>query len=166
MGNGNGSLLLILVLFALLLLASSRSRRRVQRQRQETLGRLEPGAEVVTTSGLHASVVEVLDDGTIRLETAPGQVSRWDRMAVARVQPPADATTGLEPGAEPGAEFPAEPPVEPPGVPAGEPPTMPPVQPPAGSAPGPGAEGAPGPPAEAGRSGTDGLQDNAPPDRA
>lgn len=136
MGNGNGSLLLILVLFAVLLFASSRSRRRVQRQREETLGRLEAGAEVVTTSGLHASVVEVLDDGTLRLETAPGQVSRWDRMAVARVEPPA---------AEPGVE-PADPAVEPAAEPGVEPPA--------------------GPAADAGRTGIDGLQDNAPPDRA
>ena len=148
MGNGNGSLLLVLVLFAVVLFASSRSRRRVQRQREETLGRLQAGAEVVTTSGLHASVVEVLDDGTLRLETAPGQVSRWDRLAVARVEPPAAAEAPVEPAlepepvAEPGVEAAAEPAVEA----AAEPLT--------------------GPAAETGRTGTDGLHDNAPPDRA
>ena len=143
MGNGNGSLLLILVLFAVVLFASSRSRRRIQRQREETLGRLAAGAEVVTTSGLHASVVEVLDDGTLRLETAPGQVSRWDRMAVARVEASADAAaSAAEPGFEPG------------------------VDPVVGPLTGPAAEPRTGPAADAGRTGTDGLQDNAPPDRA
>ena len=143
MGNGNGSLLLILVLFAGLLFASSRSRRRVQRQREETLGRLEAGAEVVTTSGLHASVVEVLDDGTVRLETAPGQVSRWDRLAVARVDLPADSgATAVEPAVEPAAEPAFEPDVEPAVEPANR------------------------PVADAGSTGTDGVQDTAPPDRA
>ena len=143
MGNGNGSLLLILVLFAGLLFASSRSRRRVQRQREETLGRLEAGAEVVTTSGLHASVVEVLDDGTVRLETAPGQVSRWDRLAVARVDLPADSgATAVEPAVEPATEPAFEPDVEPAVEPANR------------------------PAADAGSTGTDGVQDTAPPDRA
>jgi preprotein translocase subunit YajC len=142
-GNGNGSLLLILVLFAGLLFASSRSRRRVQRQREETLGRLEAGAEVVTTSGLHASVVEVLDDGTVRLETAPGQVSRWDRLAVARVDLPADSgATAVEPAVEPATEPAFEPDVEPAVEPANR------------------------PAADAGSTGTDGVQDTAPPDRA
>ena len=143
MGNGNGSLLLILVLFAVLLFASSRSRRRVQRQREETLGRLEAGAEVVTSSGLHASVVDVLDDGTVRLETAPGQVSRWDRMAVARVTPPAaSGATAVEPAVEPAIEPAVEPGIEP---------AVEPVNRPA---------------ADAGSTGTDGVQDTAPPDRA
>jgi preprotein translocase YajC subunit len=134
-GNGNGSLLLILVLFAILLFASSRSRRRLQRQREETLSRLQAGAQVVTSSGLHASVVEVLDDGTVRLETAPGQVSRWDRMAVARVEPPVTESV-TESAAEPGAEPLAEPGIEPAVQPGIEP------------------------------RGVDGVQDNAPPDRA
>lgn len=116
MGNGNGSLLLVLVLFALLLLASSRSRRRVQRQREDVQAQALPGAEVVTTSGLFATVVDVLDDGTLRLETSPGQVSRWDRMAVARVvTPPPVAGAPAEPGVEPPEPRvePAEPPAAP-----------------------------------------------------
>jgi preprotein translocase subunit YajC len=146
-GNGNGSLLLILVLFALLLFASSRSRRRVQRQREETLGRLQAGAQVITTSGLHASVVEVLDDGTVRLETSPGQVSLWDRMAVARVEPPAAAERVVESGTETGNAPGGIDPAVGPGI-------EPAVEPPAGPA------------AETGRRGIDGVQDNAPPDRA
>ena len=112
MGNGNSSLLLVLVLFALLLLASSRSRRRVQRQRDEIQARLAPGAEVVTGSGLYGTVVEVLEDGTVMLETSPGQVTRWDRLAVSRVVTAAEPgddrarrrTARVEHGAEPGVE--------------------------------------------------------------
>ncbi len=113
MGNGNSSLLLVLVLFALLLLASSRSRRRVQRQRDEIQARLAPGAEVVTGSGLYGTVVEILEDGTVMLETSPGQVTRWDRMAVSRVVTAAEAgETEAEHDAEPRVEHEAEPGVE------------------------------------------------------
>lgn len=115
MGNGNSSLLLVLVLFALLLLASSRSRRRVQRQRDEIQARLAPGAEVVTGSGLYGTVVEVLEDGTVMLETSPGQVTRWDRMAVSRVVTAAETSATehqSEHDAEPGVEHEAEPGVE------------------------------------------------------
>ena len=48
-----------------------------------------PGAEVMTASGLYATVVSI-DDTVVVLETGPGQESRWDRRAVARVLSPPD----------------------------------------------------------------------------
>src|SRR5215212_2070096 len=82
-------------------------RRRAQRNRVSLQERLVPGAQVVTTSGLHATVTEVGEDGTVLLQTAPGQVTRWEKVAVGRVvDSPADAAP--EAADEP-AEF-AEPP--------------------------------------------------------
>src|SRR3954447_21002836 len=67
-------------------------RRRAQRNRVALQERLVRGAQVVTTSGLHATVTEVGEDGTVLLQTAPGQVTRWEKVAVGRVvESPADA---------------------------------------------------------------------------
>jgi preprotein translocase subunit YajC len=82
------------------------SRRRAQSRRAEMDQRLVPGADVVTTSGLHGTVDDVDDDGTVLLEIAPGWVTRWERAAVARILEPADeqpddedATTETPPSA-------------------------------------------------------------------
>src|SRR3954447_17500909 len=61
------------------------ARRRRQRETQTTQSRVQPGVEVMMTSGVYGTVVEVADDATIRLETSPGTVSRWDRRAVHRI---------------------------------------------------------------------------------
>jgi preprotein translocase subunit YajC len=77
------SFLLLIVTGGLLLMLTLRGRR--QRQEQQLLqSRIAPGAEVMTASGLYASVVS-LDDTVVVLRTGPGQESRWDRRAVARV---------------------------------------------------------------------------------
>jgi preprotein translocase subunit YajC len=116
-------------------------RRRAQRNRVALQERLVPGAHVVTTSGLHATVTEVGEDGTVLLQTAPGQLTRWEKVAVGRVvDSPADAVAEAD-------DEPAEP-VEPARPvestrPTGEPSTDP--------APEPGARP---------------LPDTAPPDRA
>ena len=81
MNPGTVLLLGLLVLLYLNFLG----RRRAQRDRAALLQRLVPGAEVVMTSGLH---------GTVLLQTAPGQVTRWEKLAVGRVvTSPADAAT-------------------------------------------------------------------------
>jgi preprotein translocase subunit YajC len=85
-----GTFVLFAVLIAgayLLLVRPARAR---QRKAMETRQSLEPGAEVVTTAGLIASVVSI-DDDTITLEIAPGVHSRFLKGAVARVNPPAVA---------------------------------------------------------------------------
>jgi preprotein translocase subunit YajC len=68
--------------------------RRGNRQRRDLAqlqDRLAPGAEVMTASGLYGTIVEVLDD-RVSLQTGPGQVSTWDRRAIARVLTPASTT--------------------------------------------------------------------------
>ena len=88
MNPGTVLLLGLLVLLYLNFLG----RRRAQRDRAALLQRLVPGAEVVMTSGLHGTVTELPEDGTVLLQTAPGQVTRWEKLAVGRVvTSPADA---------------------------------------------------------------------------
>lgn len=77
------SILLLVVSVGLLALLLSRGRRQ-QRELQAVQSRLAPGTEVMTSSGLHARVVSV-EDTWVVLETGPGQQSRWDRRAVARI---------------------------------------------------------------------------------
>ena len=52
---------------------------------------MQPGQDVLTTSGLYARIVSI-DDTVAVLETGPGQTVRWDRRAIASVVPPAGAT--------------------------------------------------------------------------
>lgn len=93
------NLLLLAMLGGLLLLMFSRTRKQ-QREMQQVQAGLTVGVEIMTTSGLYATVV-ALDDRTVLLETAPGQRSRWDRRAVVRVL---DSTSALPPlGSEPAA---------------------------------------------------------------
>lgn len=81
----NSGQLLILAVFAVFAVVVLSRGRRQQRETQATQSRVRPGAEVMMTSGLYGTVVEVAEDGTIRVETSPGTVSRWDRRAVARI---------------------------------------------------------------------------------
>jgi len=70
----------LLVLMFLVMQRSSRQRR----QMSELQESISPGQHILTTSGLHAVVVEV-EDGVVTLETGPGQRSRWDSRAIMRV---------------------------------------------------------------------------------
>jgi preprotein translocase subunit YajC len=89
-GGGNNPLgtVLLLAAIALLVVAFTRSRRR-QRETVSVQQRLTPGSQVMTTSGLFAVVVAV-EDAAVTLETGPGQRSRWDKRAVARILPGPD----------------------------------------------------------------------------
>jgi len=96
------TLVLIGAVFYLLLIAPQRRR---QRQLQAMTAKLEPGAQVMTTAGLYATVREVLDD-EVHLEVAPGVVSRYAKGAIARLipppEPPGELPDGEEESGQPG----------------------------------------------------------------
>jgi preprotein translocase subunit YajC len=72
---------ILLVLFVVLMFNSQRKRQRAFSQMQSSL---QVGQDVVTTAGLHGTIVE-LDDEVVVLETSPGQTMRWERRAIGRV---------------------------------------------------------------------------------
>jgi preprotein translocase subunit YajC len=89
-GDVVANLLLLALPLVLLFLLFSRARRQ-----QQTLltaqHQAQPGARIITTAGLHATVVEV-DGDVVVLETGPGQTSRWAVQAIGRVVEPAPET--------------------------------------------------------------------------
>jgi preprotein translocase subunit YajC len=72
---------LILVAFYLLILRPQRARARMAQQMK---ARLAPGVDVLTTSGIHATVSAVEDDVVV-LEVAPGVNVRFASAAIGRV---------------------------------------------------------------------------------
>ncbi|WP_018658011.1 preprotein translocase subunit YajC [Actinomadura flavalba] len=85
-GGGGMSLLFLLavpIIFYFLLIRPQNKRRREQLQMQSSL---EPGAKVITTAGMHATLVAIDDDG-IELEIAPGVTARFLKQAVMQVVP-------------------------------------------------------------------------------
>lgn len=85
-GGGYGGLVVLpLVLVAFYFVAIRPSRRRMLAM-QAVQQQLEPGREVVTTTGLYGTVESIDDaDGTVRLEIAPGVTARFARAAVMKV---------------------------------------------------------------------------------
>jgi preprotein translocase subunit YajC len=82
---GNYSGLIFLALPLLLLYMVFSRMRRQQRAMTAVQAAIEPGLRVMTTSGVHASVVSTEDDGIVVLEIAPGVHTRWARAAIAQV---------------------------------------------------------------------------------
>lgn len=82
-----GELIFLLALVFLLFLTFQRGSRQRKAMAAVQAG-LTPGSRVMTSAGLHATVVAVEDD-VVTLETGPGQQSRWDRRAVIKVLPEA-----------------------------------------------------------------------------
>lgn len=82
---GGLELLLPLLLLLPLILIMMRTRRQ-QREMAELQERLSPGQEVMTTSGLFGTVVEVRQDAVV-LQVANGVRTRWAKPAIARVIP-------------------------------------------------------------------------------
>jgi preprotein translocase subunit YajC len=89
-------LILLVLAFYLLILRPARNR---QRQALETQRSLQPGAQVVTTAGLYATVAAV-EDEVVLLEVAPGVTCRYAKPAVARIltRPEADDVGGTTGG--------------------------------------------------------------------
>ncbi len=84
-------LVLLVILGYLLLIRPARKRASAAQQLQNALS---PGDEVMLTSGIFASILEVSDE-TARVEIAPGIIVRVHRRAIGQIvrdlQPPDDS---------------------------------------------------------------------------
>ncbi|MEU7743596.1 preprotein translocase subunit YajC [Nonomuraea sp. NPDC049158] len=80
-------LILLVVVFYFLLIRPQRKRQQEATAMQNSLA---PGARVMTTTGLFATVVAV-DNEDVILEVAPGIETRWVKAAIGRVVTPGDA---------------------------------------------------------------------------
>ncbi len=72
---------LIVVAFYFFLIRPQRNRQRKQQQLQNSV---RPGARIMTTNGMYASVVAVDDDGLV-LEIAPGVEARFVKQAIMQI---------------------------------------------------------------------------------
>ena len=107
MGDYSGLIFLALPLL-LLYMVFSRMRRQ-QRQMAAIQAAVAPGLSVMTTSGVHATVVSS-DDGIVVLEIAPGVHTRWALAAIAQVfddTAPDQAAVEAEAGTEPRTDAPS-----------------------------------------------------------
>ncbi|HEX6402475.1 MAG TPA: preprotein translocase subunit YajC [Pseudonocardiaceae bacterium] len=74
--------LLFIVVLAIPLILNARRQKRAIADAQRLQSSLTNGDRVVTTSGLHATVVGSTDDSTVDLEIAPGVRTTWLRAAI------------------------------------------------------------------------------------
>lgn len=72
---------LLVVAFYMLIIRPARTKARATSQMQDQLA---PGLEVMTTSGLFATVASV-EDSAVHLEVSPGVTIRFAKAAVARI---------------------------------------------------------------------------------
>ena len=97
---------LLLVLAVLLLFVMpARQRKRMQAQAQQLQNSLTIGTQVMTTSGMHASVAG-LGEGTVDLQIAPGVVVTFARQAILEVRQPAGELGGATGTIDPGDDTP------------------------------------------------------------
>jgi len=96
-------LILLALAAVLLFVLPARQRKRMMAQQQSMRDSLTPGTPVMTTSGLHGTVVRK-GEGTVDLEVAPGVVMTFAQQAVLEVRKPAGEVPGT--AAEP--ELPGE----------------------------------------------------------
>ncbi|SHG65094.1 preprotein translocase subunit YajC [Jatrophihabitans endophyticus] len=75
-------LLAFVAAIAVLLLLAGRARRRQAATQAAMAGRIGVGTDVMTTSGLHGTVVARNDDDTVQLSIAPGVEVRWELAAL------------------------------------------------------------------------------------
>jgi preprotein translocase subunit YajC len=74
--------LLFIAVLALPLILGSRRQKRAMAEAQLLQDSLTAGDRVMTTSGLHATVVGTAEESTIDLEIAPGVRTTWVRAAI------------------------------------------------------------------------------------
>jgi preprotein translocase subunit YajC len=72
----------VIVLIVGMLALSARARRRQAASQTQLAERIAVGTEVMTTSGLHGTVVAVNGDDTVQLAIAPGVEVRWELAAL------------------------------------------------------------------------------------
>ena len=89
--------LMIIVLIGVMFLQSSKQRKAVKALR-DMQDSLTVGDRVLTTSGIHATIVSVGEE-TIGLEIAPGVRTQWDRRVIRE-----KIDTATTPGTEPGSD--------------------------------------------------------------
>lgn len=86
-------LIMLALLAVLLFVLPARQRRTMQARAQALQESLTVGAPVMTTSGIHGSVVR-LEETTVDLELAPGVVVTFARPAILEIRQPAPAFPG------------------------------------------------------------------------
>jgi preprotein translocase subunit YajC len=94
-------LVLLALAFVLLIVLPARQRKRAQAHAQAMQESLTPGTPVMTTAGLHGTVVG-LGDTTVDLEIAPGVVVTFARQAILEVRKPAVPGPAVDGPAVPG----------------------------------------------------------------
>ena len=90
-------LILLAVAFVALIVLPGRQRKRMQAKTQEMQDSLKPGAQVMTTSGIHGTVTGI-GDTTVTVDIAPGVPVTFERRAIMQVVAPT-ATMGTDGGA-------------------------------------------------------------------
>jgi preprotein translocase subunit YajC len=91
-------LVLLVLAFVLLIVLPARQRKRMAAQQQQMQEALQPGTPIMTTSGIHGTVVSRTDT-TVDVEVAPGVVVTFVRQAILEVRTPAtDPAGGIVPG--------------------------------------------------------------------
>ena len=81
-GGGIEGMLPLLVMVAAMFLLFLWPQMRKQKKEKQFQESLKPGAKVVTTSGMHAKIVQVTEDGVI-LETMSGKL-KFEKAAISR----------------------------------------------------------------------------------
>lgn len=92
-------LIMLALLAVLLFVLPARQRKTMQARAQALQESLTVGTPVMTTSGIHGTVVS-LDEATVDLELAPGVVVTFARPAILEIRQPA---TGIPGDDTPGA---------------------------------------------------------------
>ncbi|UZJ26098.1 preprotein translocase subunit YajC [Rhodococcus antarcticus] len=77
----NALLPILLVAFLGIMYMASRRQKKEAKAVSDMQDALTAGDEVMTTSGLHGTIVD-LDEDTVDLEVAPGVVTTWNRLAI------------------------------------------------------------------------------------
>ena len=88
------SMMLPILMFGalgLMMYFGMRKQKRQVAEHQNMQNSVQPGARIMTTSGLHGTVTAVADD-TIELEIAPGVYTTWVRAAIREVVVPVQDT--------------------------------------------------------------------------